>query len=125
MCYSSLLERAYEEYVKLFNAPFDGDAFRLLYRQREWDLLLKIPPELDDVVIAADPIHAGAIRESVRAWGVACATEIQRLQHLVAELEAGLPKKASAEMKAPLKDAKNRRKRIETALNAKPVGGDT
>ena len=96
MCYSSLLERAYEEYVKWFDAPFDGEAFRLLYRQRESDLLLKIPPALDDVVIAADPMQAIAIRDSVQVWRAACAAEIQRLDAIVAELDAGLPKKASA-----------------------------
>jgi putative SOS response-associated peptidase YedK len=124
MCYSSLVEKAYEEYVKMFNAPFQMDAFHLLYRQREIDLLLKIPSELDDILIVVDPINAGIIRESVRNWRSTCTDEIARLETIIDELEASLPKKATTEMKAPLKLAKSRRKSIQTALNSKPADGE-
>jgi putative SOS response-associated peptidase YedK len=119
VCYSSLLEKSYDEYVKMFGAPYDMGAFYTLYRQRQLDLLLKIPAEWDDVLIAIDPINAGAIRESVRTWRANCEAELVRLDTEIAELEAALPKKAPAEMKKPLTDARNRRKRINTVLNAK------
>lgn len=123
MCYSSLLEKAYEEYVKMFGAPYDLPAFRLLYRQRELDLLLKIPAELDDILIAIDPINAGAIRESARQWRSNCTAEIARLDTVISELQVSLPKKATAEMKKPLNAAKSRKKRLETVLKAQPAEG--
>jgi hypothetical protein len=125
MCYSSLVEKAYDEYVKMFRAPFEMTAFHLLYRQRELDLLLKIPTELDEVLVAIDPMNAAIIRDSVRRWRNAGSAEMAKLDIEILVLEAALPKKATAEMKGPLKTAKSRRKRIETALNSQPATGDS
>jgi putative SOS response-associated peptidase YedK len=125
MCYSSLLAKTYEEYVEMFRAPFDMGAFHQLYRQRELDLLLKIPAALDDILIAVDPINGGNIRESTRRWRAACATESARLDGEIFDLETIAPKNRTAAQKEALKTAKSRRKRLGTALQTKSVEGDT
>lgn len=125
MCYSALLIKAYEEYEKMFAAPFDLPAFHRLYRQREIDLLLKIPPAMDSLLVAADPLNAAMIRESDRSWRANCVAEIHRLEQQIIELTASLPKKADAVMKVPLNEAKRRRKSLETALKTAADSGDT
>lgn len=125
MCYSSLLERAWREYEQMFAAPFHLPSWHHLFRQRELDLLLKIPPEIDEILVAVDPLQAGAIRESDRVWRGNCRSEMARLDEEIAYLTAALPKKPDAVAKAPLNHAKRRRKSLEKALNAAPVQRDT
>jgi hypothetical protein len=118
MCYSALLIKAYEEYEKMFAAPFDLPAFHRLYRQRELDLLLKIPPALDSLLIAVDPLNAAVIRDCDRSWRANCGDEIARLERQIIEITASMPKKADAATKAPLNEAKRRRKSLETVLKS-------
>jgi putative SOS response-associated peptidase YedK len=125
MCYSALLIKAYEEYERMFSAPFDLPAFHRLYRQRELDLLLKIPPALDSLLAAVDPLNAAILRESDRLWRANCEAEIVRLKQHNIELTASLPKKANAAMKAPLNEAKRRCKSLETALKSSEDSSDT
>lgn len=125
MCYSALLIKAYEEYERMFSAPFDLPAFHRLYRQRELDLLLKIPAAMDSLLMAVDPLNAAIIRDSDRNWRSNCAAEIARLELEITELTGRLPKKADAAAKAPLNEAKRRRKSLETVLKSVVDSGDT
>jgi putative SOS response-associated peptidase YedK len=125
MCYSALLARSFGEYEKSFSARVDWDAFVRLYLQREIDLLLKIPSELDDMLMAHGGATALAIRNSVMRWRAACDLEMQRLDSEITHLNGTLPKKATSDQKTPLKDAKSRLKKIQTVMKAQAAADST